>query len=122
MVRKSLASFAITNSYAEYSISEQGFSGGFLDFCRQPPAGGDPYPIKQVPAESETVSNQWANERYFPVPISVDPSGSMYMDAHIRLDSKGSISPRIYFHDDTAGSTKAILIGMIGRHLTNTKT
>lgn len=44
------------------------------------------------------------------------------MQAHLKIASKGSISPRIYFLDDVKGVTGKLIVGYIGPHLTNRKT
>ena len=43
------------------------------------------------------------------------------MQAHLKVDSRGSVSPRVYFLDCTAEHGE-IVVGYIGRHLDNTKT
>ncbi|REF00614.1 hypothetical protein DFJ69_6169 [Thermomonospora umbrina] len=113
------------NSYAEHSTSPTGFPGDFYAFCHRPPIGAEPFPANKVAMdESDRVQNHpaWAKERMLPVPPVLDPTGVMLMTAHIKLESRGSISPRIYFVDNTAGPTGQIIIGFIGRHLTNTMT
>ncbi|MEV0647004.1 hypothetical protein AB0I28_17235 [Phytomonospora sp. NPDC050363] len=114
------------NSLASYSCyrRDPGFSGTFRDFCEAAPQGMRVYPITQIAmTESDTVRNdpRMAKERVLQVPIEVEPSGSLFMPAHIKLGSKGGLSPRIYFYDDTAGATSTVIIGYLGRHLTNTR-
>ncbi|WP_181805161.1 hypothetical protein [Streptomyces shenzhenensis] len=61
------------------------------------------WPLEQLAtAESDTTMNRWGAERIFAVPLDVAPSGHKEMQAHLKLDSKGSTSPRIYFLDDCA--------------------
>jgi hypothetical protein len=72
--------------------------------------------------ESETTMNRWGEERIFPVPVGVDASGRAEMQSHLKIDSKGSTSPRVYFLDDTKGITGRVIVGYIGAHLTNTRT
>ncbi|MBW8484160.1 hypothetical protein [Actinomadura parmotrematis] len=121
--RKAWNALQALDSYADLSTRDGGFPGDFRAFCRDTPADGHPVSANQVVmGESKTVHNQWADERMLPVPPEIDPSKRILMTAHIRLASKGSISPRIYFHDDTAGLTGKIVVGFIGRHMTNTRT
>ena len=42
------------------------------------------------------------------------------MLAHIEIQNFKSVSPRLYFEDRT-GDLGKVVIGYIGRHLTNTK-
>nr|BEK64375.1 hypothetical protein KPHV_16020 [Kitasatospora purpeofusca] len=120
--RKAWLALQSLSSYAEISTSE-GFSGGYLQFCLRSPRGAVVISANTVAmVESDQTLNQWANERVLPVPPQVHPEGKILMEAHIRLDVRGSISPRIYFYDDTTGPSRKILVGLIARHLTNTKT
>ncbi|MFE9412626.1 hypothetical protein ACFYN0_28115 [Streptomyces sp. NPDC006704] len=109
------------DSYAR--AARQGFNGGFYQHCTSDRPGTVNWPHKQLAtAESDTTMNKWGTERIFTVPHAVDPSGRKEMQAHLKLDSKGSTSPRIYFLDDTKGHTGQVIVGYIGPHLTNTKT
>lgn len=109
------------DSYAEAARDD--FKGGFYQHCTSDRPGTVSWPRKQyAPAESDTTMNRWGEERVFFVPKELDSSGRMEMQAHLKLDSKGSTSPRIYFVDDTKGVTGQVIVGYIGPHLTNTKT
>ncbi|MER5352624.1 hypothetical protein ABT093_20105 [Kitasatospora sp. NPDC002551] len=120
--RKAWLALQAPSSYAEISTSE-GFNGNFLQFCLRSPRGAVVISGNTVAmVESEETLNQWADERVLPVPAQVRPEGEILMEAHIKLDVRGSISPRIHFYDDTAGPTGKILVGLIGRHLTNSRT
>lgn len=74
--------------------------------------------------ESETTSksDKFRRARTFVVHPDVDPSGRIYMEAHIKLTPGGSPSPRIHFYDDTSGATGKIHIGWIGDQLQNQST
>ncbi len=109
------------DSYAQ--AAREGFNGGFYQHCTSDRPGAVNWPLKQLAtAESETTMNKWGAERIFIVPLEVDSSGRKEMQAHLKLDSKGSTSPRIYFLDDTKGVTGQVIVGYVGPHLTNTKT
>lgn len=97
--------------------------GGFFQHCSHPSPGAVIYPIKQL-AMGETMKTRemWGEERWFPAPAALAPSKRMEMTAHLKLSSKGSISPRIYFLDDVKGITSTVVVGYIGPHLTNSKT
>lgn len=108
-------------SYSQ--AANEGFNGGFYQHCTSDRSGAVSWPIKQLAmTESDTTMNMWGSERIFPVPKEVDSSERMEMQAHLKLDSKGSTSPRIYFMDDTKGATGQVIVGYVGPHLTNTKT
>ncbi|MEW2522022.1 hypothetical protein [Actinacidiphila alni] len=98
--------------------------GDFRAWCQDLPSGCHPFPAgKVLMKESDTVRRNlsWRKERMLPVPREVDPSGSVYMEAHLRIGGGSTISPRLHFFDDTAG-TGRLYIGHIGPHLTNTRT
>jgi hypothetical protein len=55
-------------------------------------------------------------QRMFPVDSSVDPSGSIFMEAHVKIDFDHP-APRIHFFDASGLDIKKIYIGYIGEHL-----
>jgi hypothetical protein len=69
--------------------------------------------------ESETVI---ANPRLrwmrgLPIDPAVGVGESVLMEAHMKIaEGGGPIAPRIYFYDDTAGSTGKVHVGFIGPH------
>lgn len=73
--------------------------------------------------ESETVlSNaKWREERVFPVPLSVSPSGKALMAAHFRPTHRDTFAPRMHYLDDVSKTGK-VYVGYIGKHLTNKQT
>ncbi|HEY5833750.1 hypothetical protein [Streptomyces sp.] len=98
--------------------------GDFRAWCQDLPPGCHPFPAGKVTMkESDTVWRNlaWRKERMLPVPVEVDPSGTVFMQAHLRIGGGSTISPRLHFYDDTAG-TGRVYIGHIGPHLTNTRT
>ncbi|MGA5873997.1 hypothetical protein [Streptomyces cinereoruber] len=111
------------DSYAE--AQKAGLvSGGYFQFCKTVPVpGARIFPVKQIAmGETEATRTTWGDERIFPVPTELDPTGCLQMGAHLKLGSKGSISPRVHFHDDSRGATGKVIVGYIGPHLTNRKT
>lgn len=123
--RSSWETLRTMQAYAEAKVAKD-FHGDFKMWCENPPTGSYAIPGgKVVRDESETVRNnpRWRREREFLVPSEVDPSGRLFMGAHVRIGASGSgrISPRLYFYDET-GQTGNIYLGYLGRHLTNTKT
>ncbi|GAA4891303.1 hypothetical protein GCM10025789_05160 [Tessaracoccus lubricantis] len=99
--------------------AEEGYDKGFDHFVAE---RGESLTRSRV-AMSETTQtmNRWGEERRFKVPDEVDPSGSVLMEAHIKLTQDGINSPRMHFYDATRITGK-IYVGYLGRHLTNTKT
>ncbi|MFF7328661.1 hypothetical protein [Streptomyces sp. NPDC008150] len=99
--------------------------GDFRHWCDHLPSGCEhPFPSGKVKMkESESVGNNgaWRRQRTYPVPKSVDPSGSLFMQSHLRIGGGNTVSPRLYFHDDTAG-TGLVYVGYIGPHPDNTQT
>lgn len=109
------------DSYA--AAARDGFNGSFYQHCSSDRPGAVNWPQKQFAAsESDATMNRWGEERIFPVPAEVERSERKEMQAHLKLESKGSVSPRIYFFDDTKGATGQVIVGYIGPHLTNTMT
>jgi len=122
-VRSSWEILRAMQSYADAKTAGT-FAGDFKMWCEDPPS--DSYvisPGKVARGESETVKNRarWRHEREFPVPAAVNLSQRIFMGSHIRVGASGQISPRLYFHDAMA-MTSRIYVGYIGRHLTNTLT
>lgn len=112
---------------AEYSrdVRTGASSGGFWNWC----ANGGSWPAtdkKLSMTESESVDNRakfW-RKRVFGVDKEVEATGELYMDAHLKIsEGGGNLAPRVYFHDDTAGTTKRVHVGFVGPHylVPNTK-
>ncbi|MEV3923870.1 hypothetical protein [Actinomadura coerulea] len=107
------------DAYARAS-SEGRFNGGFPTWCKQPPAGARAIsPGKIAPDESETVRSnpKMSRHRLLPVPKDVEPSGKVYMWAHVRLGAgAGMRAPRMHYFDDVKNTGK-IYVGYLGPHL-----
>ncbi len=79
---------------------------------------------KLAMVESPTVNNtpKLRRARIFPISKDIDPSGTVYMQAHLKIATGGgNLARRIYFHfDDTACRTH---VGFFGPHklVLNTK-
>jgi hypothetical protein len=105
--------------------AEDRFTGGFYDWCSRP-LPGEPHIIPTMVSmkESDSVSGnpKYYRARLFRVPAEIDPSGRVYMPAHIKLQPIGSPAPRMHFLDDAGGATGKIWIGYLGDHLPNTRT
>lgn len=105
--------------------AEARFTGGFYDWCARPLPGAPAItPTMVSMKESDSVSGnpKYHRARVFRVPTEIDPSGSIYMPAHIKLQQVGSPAPRMHFLDDAGGATGKVWIGYLGDHLPNTRT
>ncbi|GGQ30658.1 hypothetical protein BKA00_002880 [Actinomadura coerulea] len=107
------------DAYAKAS-SEGSFNGGFPTWCKQPPPGARAIsPGKIAPDESATVRSnpKMSRHRLLPVPKDVEPSGKVYMWAHVRLGAgAGMRAPRMHYFDDVKNTGK-IYVGYLGPHL-----
>ncbi|RRQ27382.1 hypothetical protein DK926_12865 [Rhodococcus sp. Eu-32] len=101
--------------------------GGFYEWC-----GNSKHPLvwrastkKLAMKESDTVhqSDKLKQCRVLPVATDVDPSGSIFMEAHIKIATGGgNLAPRIYFHFHNPTCT--MHVGFFGPHkyMPNSKT
>lgn len=101
--------------------------GGFWEWCQNSgnPRAWRASEKKLSMVESETLNNspKLRRTREFPVSTEIDPSGKIFMQAHLKIATGGgNLAPRIYFHfDDRHCRTH---VGFFGPHkwLPNTKT
>lgn len=80
-------------------------------------------PQRHAGRESDSVlgNAQWRAERVHAVPLNVDPTGLVLMDAHFKPTHRDMFAPRMHYFDDT-NNTGKIYVGYIGKHLTTTLT
>jgi hypothetical protein len=107
---------------AAYVQAKQiGWTGSFWEWCA---TSGDPFAWpattkKLAMSESETVQNndKLYDARIFAVDTALAIDGKLYMGAHLKIsEGGGNLAPRVYFHDDTGGSTGKIHVGFVGPH------
>ncbi|MFT4229444.1 MAG: hypothetical protein QM602_04065 [Microbacterium sp.] len=116
---RALAAFAEARS--------TGFAGSFYDWCKgDPPIGWPATPKKLSMTESDTVQNNssLSGKRVLPVSTDVDSTGRVLMLSHLKIaEGGGNLAPRVYFYDDTTGTTKKVHVGFVGPHylMPNTK-
>lgn len=69
-------------------------------------------------AEGETgeTKRRFGHTRDFPVALNLEPSGVKRMYSHLQISNEWPLAPRLYFCDDTRGSTGKIHVGFIGPH------
>jgi hypothetical protein len=116
--RKALRAFAALQAFA-VAQAEGSHGGSFHDFCANASVTDECIPLKWIVLrESDTTSNnpKFREQRTFEVDKACDPSGRVYMEAHIRLDNTPP-APRIHFYDDTRGASGKIYVGWFGPHL-----
>ncbi|MCD0448799.1 hypothetical protein LO762_06265 [Actinocorallia sp. API 0066] len=105
--------------------SAGGFQGGFRDWCLAETGGRRVISanlLAMKESDSVTGRDKFSAVRTFAVPPEVDPSGRVFMPAHIKLRKAGTPAPRIHFLDDAGGTTGRIWVGYVGDHLPNTRT
>ena len=121
--KKTWDALCALDDYAELKKSE-GFAGGVHQYLAATPSGCRGFSINNFAAdESDTVKRtpKFRTPRVLPVPPSVDPSGTVFMGAHVKIAKSGQVSPRVHLFDDVDRTGK-IYVGYIGRHLPNTMT
>ncbi|WP_063041542.1 hypothetical protein [Nocardia pseudovaccinii] len=102
--------------------SDGAWSSGVHDYLMQPPDGYRAISAKKHGRRETAVTmQQWGDQRRFPVPLEVSSTGKIEMQAHFKIGTNGTISPRMHYLDRWSQDRK-IYIGYIGRHLKNTKT
>jgi hypothetical protein len=110
--------FRALHAYGE-AINGATDPGNFWIWCEN---SGDPHiwpatSKKLAMVESSRVRNDdklW-KKRIFPVDREVDPSGTMYMEAHIKIAEGGGLrAPRIYFYVDRR--LGKVHVGYFGPH------
>ncbi|MEV0795480.1 hypothetical protein [Kribbella sp. NPDC050459] len=115
---KAWSALIALNAYA-CARAEGRFASSFYAWCQQTPAGEPAISANAVAlVESETVESNPVlhGARVFAVPKQVDPSGRIFMPAHIKVVKRGAPCPRLHFHDDSGGTGK-VYVGYLGEHL-----
>jgi hypothetical protein len=110
--------FRALNAYAEDLAGSEG-PGTFWTWCRnsRSPFTWPATAKKLAMVESQTVNqnDKLKKKRIFPVDSSIDPSGTIYMQAHIKIaEGGGPLAPRIYFY--VARNFHKVCIGYFGPH------
>ncbi|MEU0382833.1 SAV_2336 N-terminal domain-related protein [Streptomyces chartreusis] len=105
------------NDYAR--ASREGVEETFERYCLSPPDGAITWPLRRLGKdEQDAITNAAARERLFPVPADVAPTRRAAMSTYLSLGPARGVSSRVYFLDDTRGTTGRIVVGYIGLHLT----
>ena len=103
-------------SLHEYATTEHGYRGDYEGWTESGISEHAWYLNRIAMHESEATMGRHGETRVFPVDTRVDPSGRIAMEAHLKIALKGSVCPRVFFHDDTEGETGLVHIGFIGPH------
>ncbi|MCB2413072.1 keratin [Demequina sp. TTPB684] len=121
VVQRAWKAIRVLHDYARLKASKE-FSGSVATYLDSDKHNGAKVPAAwHARGETPQTMEQWGDERVFPVPTSVDPTGQATMTAHFKCDSSNTFATRMHYFDDTDGSGK-IYVGYIGRHRTNTQT
>jgi hypothetical protein len=103
------------------AYAESGGTGGFWNWCKGGgaawswPASAKKLAMKE--SEGVLANPDLRGARRLPVDSAVDPSERVEMFAHLKIaEGGGPLAPRIYFYDDTAGSTRKVHVGFVGPH------
>jgi hypothetical protein len=121
--RKAWQALRALEDYARLK-EESAFSGTVHDYCRETPHGCQGWSAERhAYDESGSVKNyeRFAAARQLPVPEAVVAGGVVFMGAHFKLLTHRTVTPRMHYYDDTAGTGK-VYVGYLGRHLPNTQT
>jgi hypothetical protein len=116
--KKIWLSLRALNDYCR-AKAEGRFTGDIAMYRDNTPDGSIQLLAEYSPHESEPTTNK-ANLRAirtFSVPTSIDPSGKVYMEQHVKIDRGGQSAPRIHLYDDSGGPSQRVYIGYIGPHL-----
>ena len=101
----------------QYASTNHQYRGDFYRWCRD---SGDQhawFTDRLAMNESDTTMSKHGGTRVFEVDRAVDPSGKTVMQAHIKIQRGGGQHiPRLFFFDDTNGSTSKVHIGFLGPH------
>jgi len=105
----------------EYAVAAAEFNGNFWLWCSDSGhAWAWPATDKKLAmGESQDVKTnaRYREQRVFPVDESVRPGGRILMLAHLKIaQGGGNHIPRVYFYDDTKGTTGKVHVGFIGPH------
>lgn len=106
------------DDYARVSITT-GFPGDVSAYLADTPPSCRTFSARRhASTESEDVHRnpRYRRPRELPVPVEIDPSGSVFMGAHFKIALSAMISPRMHYLDATA-RTKVVYVGYIGPHL-----
>lgn len=103
-----------------YAQSATAGGGGFYHWCvysGESSWSASAKKLAMVESESVRQDDTLRAARQLPVDPRVDPSGRIFMEAHLKVsEGGGPLAPRIYFFDDTGGDTGKVHIGFFGPH------
>lgn len=124
--QRSWEAFRALHAYATDMANEPG-TKDFWNWCKN---SGNPLAWRATSSklamqESDSVSTRtkFYMARCLPVAKAIAPSGTIYMDSHIKIATGGgNLAPRIYFHVDQTAAR--VHVGFFGPHkyMPNTKT
>ncbi len=103
-------------SLHEYATTEHAYRGDYEAWTKSRVSEHAWHINRIAMHESEATMHRHGETRVFPVDTRVDGGGRITMQAHLKIEMKGSVRPRVFFFDDTEGETGLVHIGFIGPH------
>ena len=103
-------------SLHEYASTEHDYRGDYEGWMRSGTSRHAWHVTRYAARESDVTMHEHGDTRVFPVDTRVESAGRMTMQAHLKIELKGKVRPRVFFHDDTERETSLVHIGFIGPH------
>ena len=108
--------WAALGSLHEYATTEHLHRGDYEAWTHSRVSEHAWYINRIAMRESDVTMHRHAKTRVFPVDTRVSSDGCIEMQAHLKIELKGKVRPRVFFYDDTEGETGLVHIGFIGPH------
>ena len=103
----------------EYATDRGDFPGNYYQWVQQGMGKDSAIGAKNVAmkdSETTAAAKSTSKARLFEIDPMVTGDSWMQMEAHLKFGTGTPNAPRIYFHDDTRGSTGKVHVGFIGPH------
>ena len=103
----------------EYATDRGDFPGNYHQWVQQGMSKASAIGAKNVAmkdSETTAAGKSTSEARMFKIDPKVTGDSWMQMEAHLKFGTGTPNAPRIYFHDDTRGSTGKVHVGFIGPH------
>ena len=103
----------------EYATDRGDFPGNYYQWVQQGMGKDSAIGAKNVAmkdSETTAAAKSTSKARLFEIDPIVTGDSWMQMEAHLKFGTGTPNAPRIYFHDDTRGSTGKVHVGFIGPH------
>ena len=104
------------NEYAKWRSSTQSSGRDFYSWLGTQSDLIPPNWVSMKESEGLAAQSKFYKARVFPVDVSVDPAGEVFMEAHVKIDHDHP-APRIHFYDASDKAPYKIFVGYVGVHL-----